>query len=196
MEIKNRLASTLIIISLISTLAIPFLSAKPKWIETLTLEYSDDCGVNWHKIDGNPSRGFTLKLDPSKGHGFYYFIDIGNIEPSPDYSDVDTNPFYLKTAPRGRLLKYWDQHGVNPRALPGSHQEHLWKIINGEKPMFYLISGENDVWIIDGFYYDYFEEETNLRVNADYPFGIYHFVGTVIVDGEPHDTMVKIHFTN
>ena len=62
--------------------------------------------------------------------------------------------------------------------------------------MFYLISGETDVWLIDGFTYDFYGEETSFRVNADYPKGVYHFAGTVLIDGVPYETMIRIHLKN
>ena len=192
MKSQKKLMITILLISFVLSLAIPYLSAKPKWIEELTLQYYDQ--TTWHTMDGSLQRGFILEIDPSLGHTEYYFIDIENIDPWPDYSDVDSYPFYLKATPKGRFLKYWAEWGVTEDAT--GHQGHLWKIINGEEPIFYLISGALDVWLIDGFHYDFLGEETSLRVNADYPTGVYHFVGTVFIGGMPYETMIRIFITN
>ena len=123
MKSQKKLVIAILLISFVLSLTIPYLSAKPKWIEELTLEYSGDGGANWYTMDGSLKRGFVLEIEPSLGHDWYYLLNIENIQPWPDYSDVTDYPFYLKTAPKGRFLKYWAEWGVTEDAT--GYQGHL-----------------------------------------------------------------------
>lgn len=168
-------------------LCIGVASAKPLWINTLTLQYSADNGATWQIMDGSLAPGF--KLFSANAPGEFYLLDVATIDPVPD---VGYYAFYLKTAPKGPYFKYMASRGVTADAAAGTWQAHMWKIITGQKPMFYLKSTETQCDLIDGLLRDYALTEAPLRINKDYFVGTYHFIGDV---GGAR-TYIKLFFDN
>lgn len=138
----------LIALVLVSTLGlVTAVYAKPRWIEDLTLQYNPDM-AGWVDMGGALKPGFVLYLDPTVD---YFYLDIKTISP---LHDTCYWPFYIKTAPKGPYYKFWAEKSVTGDAAPGSWQEHMWKIITGEEPMFYLKSDCTNCYLIDGLLQD------------------------------------------
>ena len=167
-------------------LCIGVASAKPVWIDTLTLNYSADNGVTWQSVDGELAPGFTLYYANAPGE--FYLLDVNEIDPVPD---AGSYPFYLKTAPKGPYFKYMASRGVTADAAPGTWQAQMWKIINGQEPMFYLTCDGTTCHLNDGLL-KWAGQTAPLRINQDYFVGTYHFIGDV---GGAR-TYIKLFFAN
>jgi hypothetical protein len=157
-------------------------AAKPRWINTLELEYYKDA-VGPYDVDGALTPGFMLYYDETVG---YYSLDVKVIDPVPPEGEYE---FYLKTAPKGPYFKYWEERGVY-EGCEGIWEPTMWLIINGELPMFILSSDGIQCDLIDGLYREALSTDIPLRINGDYFVGTYHFLGDV--DGER--TMIKLFF--
>jgi len=69
----------------------------------------------------------------------------------------------------------------------------MWEIINGELPIFYLMKDGTDYMLVDGLMYEAFDMVEPLKVNGDYPTGIYTFHG----DGQVFlVNNIQIEFSN
>src|SRR5690606_34586218 len=69
--------------------------------------------------------------------------------------------------------------GVNSGAAAGTWQAHMYLIITGVEPMFYLDYDGSAYTLLDGLSRDFGGVDTFLRVNGDYPPGTYTFDGTI-----------------
>lgn len=174
-------------------------SAKPRWINTLTLMYPTGVFFEFNDVEGGLAPGFKLYYDETVD---YYYLWVKELDPLPDEGMY---PFYLKTAPKGPYFEYWASRGVTADATADTWQAYMWKIINGEEPMFYLWVGWSFFGpptlyarLIDGLQY-YMSGGTvlyALRINGDYFVGTYHFIGYPALDGQPVRTMIKLFFAN
>jgi hypothetical protein len=186
---------------LVFGMTIPLMSAKPQWINELSLVYWKTSDATEMDVEGDLTPGYKVYLDPSED---YFYLDIGTIDPVPDGEENEPEyyGFYLKTKPAGPFYKYWAGRDVTEEYAmenPESWQAHMWLIINGEEPMFYLKSDGDEATLIDGLtkdweYSPYPGMDAPLRVNGEYPVGTYHFIGYPVVDGVPERTMIKIFF--
>ena len=169
-------------------LCIGVASAKPVWIDTLTLSYSADNGATWQSVDGSLAPGFKLYSATPIPQNEFYWLDVGTLDPIPD---VGSYPFFLKTAPKGPYFKYWATRGVTADAAL-AWQVQMWKIINGQEPMFYLTCDETTCHLTDGLLTWAGQPTALLRINKDYFVGTYHFIGDV---GGAR-TYIKLFFAN
>jgi hypothetical protein len=201
----KKFALVLFSICLIMTL-VGTAAAKPKWIDTLTLDYSTLPGpFEPHEVEGALAPGYKLYYDETVD---YYLLFVLELDPLPDEGMY---PFYLKTAPKGPYFKYMASRGVTADADAGSWQEQMWLIINGEAPMFYLRVGHSMFGdpellypsVVDGLLHDWdspdnplYDGVYPLRINGDYFVGTYHFIGYPELDGQPMKTMIKLFFAN
>ncbi len=185
-NVNNKLKifkrTNLVLVGLIAFLLIVILfvvssnAEEPEFIN-FKLEQSTDT-IDWYPIDGNLNTGFTVELDSAIT---YKYIDV-------KYGSTNVAlkqgmyGFNLTSYPFG-FFDYWDAKGVNSGASPGSWQAHMWEIINGREPIFYLeVDSNQDLSLIDGLSNDFFGSPDNLRVNGDYPLGGYSFEGNISSD--------------
>lgn len=159
-------------------------AAKPRWINELTLQYSDDM-TTWQTADGALAPGFVLYYEDAPNE--FYYLDVATIDPVPAEGEY---AFYLKTAPIGPYFRYMASRGVTADAEPGTWQAQMWLIITKQVPMFYLKSDGQQCDLIDGLVKGWLGAEVPLRINKDYLVGTYHFLGDV--DGAR--TMIKLFF--
>lgn len=183
------------------------IQAKPKWINELELMYpisppgTPIGDFEYQDIEGGLAPGFTLYYDESLEGGYeYYYLWIKTLDPLPDEGEY---PFYLTVAPKGPFLEYWAGRGVTADATEGTWNAHMWKIINGEEPMFYLTYTEptgpftfGGTYLIDGLMNDYFDIPQMLRIDGTYFVGTYKFLGYPELDGQPMKTMITLFFKN
>ena len=168
---------------------------KPDVVD-LFIDKSENREV-WEMIEGDYQTGFTMELVPEVEE--YYLttnvMSSFNIPVAPDYY-----AFYVSEQP-AEVFTYWDAYGVNENAQPGTMEAHLWLIINGQEPQFYLRLTDEDIMghmLVDGLVRDYFGQDDYLRVKGDYPAGDYSYVGTVIgANGvESDELQIDMYFYN
>ena len=108
-----------------------------------------------------------------------YFIDVKQANISGSLKSGFYG-FYINSYPSG-FFAYWNALGVNAGATPGTWQAHMWKIINGDAPRFYIKVGTNQVLtLIDGLNKDYYGNNNALfKVNGSIPLGMYSYHGRV-----------------
>jgi hypothetical protein len=157
-------------------------AAKPRWINELTLQYTDGTPVA-----GALAPGFMLYYEDAPNE--FYYLDVATIDPPPPKGEY---AFYLKTAPIGPYFEYMESRGVTADAEEGTWQAQMWLIITKQAPMFYLVSDGQQCDLIDGLQYAMGDPNAPLRINKDYLVGTYHFLGDV--DGAR--TMIKLFFAD
>jgi|GEM_PF-2783049 len=137
----------------------------------------------WQAVNGNINAGFSTELMPLTNPNDFYYLDIAsgaavNTPLAPGYY-----PFTIIQHPEG-LDAYFAAKGVD------NTPEELWQgvvynIINGELPTFFIrVSPDGSLSLVDGMLHHIYPEGTNeyngrLRINYDYPSGIYTYRGTV-----------------
>jgi len=144
---------------------------------TLDLAQSTDT-IDWQPVSGSLGGGWTVPLDPAF---LYYYLDVDNVSTDHDLA-AGTHAFTLDAGSvPGDFWSYWDARGVYEGAP--DWQGYMWEIINGQAPMFYLKvegTGAGQTFsLIDGLMWGYYGSETHLRVDGDYPVGVYTFDGTI-----------------
>ena len=147
-------------------------------LTSLSLRYSTDL-TTWSDVSGDLS-GFDLLLDA--GQEFYY-LDVVSLTANKQLG-LGLHPFMLDTAslPSG-YYDYWAARGVSAVAEPGTWQAAMWRIVQGESPMFFLrVDAGPEYGLVDGLQYALGAEAT-LRLSGDYPPGTYSFVGVIADDG-------------
>jgi len=173
---KNTCFIFVVITSLIISMmmfAITIEADEPEFLD-LKLEQSTDM-INWDLIDGNLDTGYNVELDPSLT---YKYLDVKYGSTNVELK-TGLYGFKITSNPPG-FFDYWDSKGVNTGATPGTWQAHMWKIINGLEPTFYLNVGTNqELSIVDGLTYDFFAVIDYLKVNGDYPRGAYSYEGNI-----------------
>jgi len=172
--------------------AITFVS--PLALDALDLLGSTNL-FDWTNVSGSLSAGFTMQIDPVVE---YYYFDAANLVVNRPLAD-DLYPFYLDTSSLpAEFYTYWEARGVTESAS-GGWEEIMWDIINGIEPMFYLKVDGTSYDMVDGLQYlvsGGFVEEP-LRVNGDYPQGMYNFRGTIQDEsGCTDEIMVAITFVS
>lgn len=131
--------------------------------------------TNWETVDGTISTGFNLELNESIA---YHYLDV-------KYADTNVAiqsgyyGFYVVDYPFG-FFDYWEEKGVTEDALPGTWQAHMWNIINGSSPTFYIaVNPDQTFSLIDGLQFDFAGITAPLRVNGDYLLGSYKYQGNI-----------------
>ena len=155
-------------------------ATEPEFIN-FKLEKSTD-NLSWDPVNGNLNTGFILELNSSIN---YYYIDV-QYGSSNVALKQGMYGFNITSYPSD-FFDYWNDKGVNSGASPGSWQAHMYDIINGLSPTFYLnVDANQDLSIVDGLNYDFNGVIDTLRVNGDYPLGSYSYEGTI--ESEDDDT--------
>ncbi|MBS3742177.1 MAG: hypothetical protein KGY74_08665, partial [Candidatus Cloacimonetes bacterium] len=169
-------------------------ASYPYWnvlINDSTYHDNNPCDYNYHW------GVFTLNVNEDPGSEYY--VDLA------DGYDTDVNfklddggyfPFYLDTSSPAvdtDFYNWWAAKGVVSGA--SGWQGHMWDIINGTAPHMYVYYDENGTnppiyKIIDGLQKDYFLVDEYLKVNGDYPQGMYTFHGQIMgCNDEMSDTV-------
>ncbi|HID24917.1 MAG TPA: hypothetical protein EYP23_00400, partial [Thermoplasmata archaeon] len=168
------------------TLTSNTVSAEEPVFFNIKLQQSVD-QVNWSAVNGVVETGFTMTLDPTVA---WYYLDVKYVDTNVPLSEGFYG-FNLTSHPPG-FFEYWEERGVNESSPPGSWQAHMWQIINGNTPIFYLhVEADQEMHLIDGLMRDWGGDDTAFfRVNGDYLLGQYSYNGTVVSEDGNSSTVV------
>jgi len=193
---RNKKAGSFLIIILLVLSIFIFMpnvfATEPEFINFQLMQSTDQ--VNWYDVDGTLDTGFTLVLNESVA---YYYLNV-------KYASTNVllkEGFYgfnVTSYPSG-FFDYWESRGVDSSATPGTWQAHMWEIINGNSPIFYIhVDANNTLKLIDGLFRDFFGDDTQLlRVNGDYLQGDYSYSGNIVsFDDDISIIDVSIDFTD
>ncbi len=131
--------------------------------------------ASWDPVPGSFAGGFEMPLNISED---WYYFDVGALTVAPRALADGSYPFYFGERPAG-FFDYWAARGVTALADPDSMQGLLWKIINNQKPLFYLKVEGEEYTLVDGFTFEWFGLESPLRIEGGYLPGEYSFTGEV-----------------
>ena len=142
---------------------------------SLTLLVSPDL-ANWSDLPGDFDSGFEMPLDTNVT---YFYLDVNESSTTDVPLAAGYYGFYVAEHPDW-YFDYWAIRGVTASASAGTWQAHMWTIINGVNPIFYLSVDANQSYdLIDGLQYDFAALNEPLRINGDYHGGDYVFTGTI-----------------
>jgi len=193
---RNKKAGSFLIIILLVLSMFIFMpnvyATEPEFINFKLMQSTDQ--VNWYDVDGTLDTGFTLMLNESVA---YYYLNV-------KYASTNVllkEGFYgfNVTSYPSDFFDYWESRGVDSSATPGTWQAHMWEIINGDSPIFYIhVDANNTLKLIDGLFRDFFGDDTQLlRVNGDYLQGDYSYSGNIVsFDDDISIIDVSIDFTD
>jgi hypothetical protein len=121
----------------------------------------------------------------------FFLLDVDELDVNIELMPGQLFPFLLRPASvPADFMAYWNAKGVNAGASPDTWQGIMWKIINGNLPMFYLMYDDEtgDYKLIDALQYLYSDlltpgEDNGLmnpfRISGNYPAGDYTVGGMV-----------------
>lgn len=162
---------------------------RPNLLE-FDLELSND-QIEWDNTYGSLMAGYSVSLNSSESTYFF------RTEESSSYLDLAEGfyGFYQISAP-GDYISYWAGLGVDASSPVGTWQAQMWKIINGDAPMFYIsVDSSQTVEIIDGLLKDHYGvSDAQFRINADIPVGLYIFEGVVTSENGINSEPVEFFF--
>lgn len=174
--IRGKKAVSFFIVIILSLSLFHFLpnvaATEPEFIN-IKIQYSLN-QIDWYDVDGTLTTGFTLPLNESQ---IYYYLNI-------KYASTNVllkEGFYgfNVTSYPSNFFDYWATKGVDASSTPGTWQAHMWTIINGQSPTFYIhVDADQNLELIDGLQRDYLGDDTALlRVNGEYPLGEFSYSG-------------------
>ncbi len=142
-------------------------------------------------ISGDLGTGYELCINENEQ---YYYLGVSSLDADDDLDDNFLNAFYLDiTNLPADFYTWWAAKGVISGAA--GWQGHMYEIITGAEPQFYLDFDGTDYMLVDGLYKDFFNQTVHLKVNGDYPQGLYTYTGSVKSDnGCFSDVEVDIYF--
>ncbi len=148
---------------------------------------------DWNSTVGTVHSFYALPVDANTS---YYWIDGTNWEV---YGNIPEGyyGFYLDSYPSG-YLAYWSSLGVNASSASGTWQAHMWKILNGDAPRFYIYKQDpNQFSIIDGLQKDYnaYNFSMPMRIYGDIPTGMYRYAGSITNSNGVDSGRIEIDFS-
>ena len=144
--------------------------------------------TDWNSIRGTLHSFYSCPINSSVT---YYWLDGDNWNVDGSLSEGYYG-FYLTSYPSG-FFPYWASKGVDSSAGSGTWQGHMWKIINGEAPRFYIYNdSEGGLSLIDGLYKDFHGYSMPYRINGDLTEGMYSFSGTITGDSGIDSSSIEI----
>ncbi|MBD3164253.1 hypothetical protein GF323_03570 [Candidatus Woesearchaeota archaeon] len=138
-------------------------------MNTQTLIHSVTLEVDGTPAPGNLDYGFVVETDDDSNTLHELTVENENMAAITD----GQYPFYL-VGYKHDLLNYFEAKG-----WPDNWNAWIKGALNGTNPFFYLDVDSGDLTLIDGFMKDLQSTETYLRINGDYPEGIYIYQGYV-----------------
>ena len=166
-------------------------------ISNLNLIYTNDLTtvpIFWTQANAQ----FIIGLDKNKP--YYYFTTY--IRTNVPLKKDEMNPFFLNEVKYPAFWDYWAAKGVDGVNNSQGWELIMWKIINGDLPIFFLIWDGRRYALADGLQYAVGQIHTPpllilnpLRINGNYPPGTYSFTGDLM--GEyciKNDFIISITF--
>ena len=146
-------------------------------------------------ISGDLANGYVLCSDGASN----YLLDINTLTTTNSVvlKENEYNAFYIDetTVPSGSTAaddyyKWWEAKGVTA-TLP-TPDSHMWKIIQGNEPMFYLRRSGTDYQLLDGYQHDINSSDVALILDGSTPPGLYNFDGTVLSEHGCESSSISI----
>jgi hypothetical protein len=152
------------------------INAQPL-VSAASLQYSSDNELSWDAANGSFESGFEICLDPVTNTNEFYYLDVNTFITSEVLAENFLNPFYLTNASSATFISWWEAKFTQWN--DATMQTAMESILNGTNPMFFIKYTGSDYQLIDGFMYLLAGHEQTLRLDSDYPPGIYTFTGSV-----------------
>ena len=168
----------------------------------LTLSVSADEMETWTDLvydTENDWFDMCLNGDPLTYFYFDSFFDV-TVPLEVDYM----NEFYLDVVTDEAFWDYWELERNVYDGCPGTWEPIMWEILNGTPgyPILYLKWDGSDYKVIDGLQYQLYllevpgyTGEEILRMNGDYPTGVYGYTGYLkgeYCDGDPFTITLNV----
>ncbi len=155
-------------------------------VDDFDLVYSEDEGDSYNNVVGSFEEGFVMCIDPTLLPVSYWLnVDNFSLTSELDLEENTMNEFFLENVTNeSAFLAYWAARGVDGENY-GDWRDHMWLIINGEEPFFYVKNNGTDVILVDGMQYELLKDddpdaEPPLTLPGDYPQDTYTYRGTVV----------------
>ena len=160
----------------------------PPVVTDVTVQYSDVNGSPWTAVSGDLTTGYDVCFDPTQT---YYYFDMLTSTDNFDYEPNFYNPFNIVPPAVGSdFWTYWSAYpggpidGTGASGTPGTWQNHVWKMITAQSPIFYVMYDGVDYMLVDGFQKDFSPgTDQNFRIDGNLPAGSYSYTGTVKTTG-------------
>jgi len=145
------------------------------YISDLDLLVSEDLSYWSYLTEGADGFELCMNGDPN----YYYYLNTAFVTALPLVVD-NMNPFTMDEVTDPAFWTYWNGKGVNSLAVAGTWQFVMWQIINGDLPIFFVTWDGTDFMLVDGLLWEFAGTVAPLRINGDYPWGVYGYSGTVM----------------
>ena len=176
-----------ILIALVLCLAMVGLMAAPVMAKP-NVAFDTGLECDGTTLKGSLNAGFKLQTG---GTGALLDLTLVNPTANPDLLD-GMYPFYLNTNPaeKAKLMAYFEAKTT----WPPEYLEQIAAEIYGTAAFFYLKAAGGVYTLVDGFVYGLSggTQEPTLRINDDYPAGLYTYKGTLINGDGDFDLQVKL----
>jgi len=176
---KKILTMLALVLVLVALMAAPAM-AKPN------VAFNTGLAIDGNELKGSLDAGYKFVTG-----GTDDLLDATLVNPTatPALTD-DMYPFYLNTNPaeKAKLMAYF-------AAKEGWTQDMLDQIeaeIDGDEPFFYLEAASGTYTLVDGFVYALMGTKPTLRINDNYPAGLYTYRGTLTNGNGDFDVQVKL----
>jgi len=175
---KKIMTVALTIALALAIATVGFVNATPRLLKEANMVYWTSDDTKALPVPGNQVSGFKLTLDESVE---WYYLDVKFVKPTYP----EGNYMFRLTPPEDAAFwDYWASKGVY-EGCSGTWQPVMWLIIHGgpaygypfvQLPMFSLHSdGNGNYELYDGLLRFTGTPGQTLRINGDYPKGIYTF---------------------
>ena len=170
---KKILTTLVLALVLIGLVAAPAM-AKPN------VAFNTGLAIDGNELKGSLDAGYKFVTE-----GIDELLDATLVNPTATPALTDgMYPFYLNTNPaeKAKLMAYFTAKGWDQAYL-----DQIEAQIDGTAPFFYLEAASGTYTLVDGFVYAISLEtvKVTLRINNDYPAGLYTYRGTLTnADGD------------
>ena len=177
---KKPILVLALVIVLVGLMAAPVM-AKPN------VAFNTGLAIDGNELKGSLDAGYKFVTE-----GIDELLDVTLVNPTatPDLTD-GMYPFCLNTNPaeKAKLMAYF-----TAKDWPHAYLEQIEAQIDGTVPFFYLEAASGTYTLVDGFVYAISLEtvKVTLRVNNDYPAGLYTYRGTLTNADGDFDVQVKL----
>jgi hypothetical protein len=180
MKVKKMLIALALSLVLVGLVAAPAM-AKPN------VAFNTGLAIDGKELKGSLDAGYKFVTG---GTNALFNATLVIPTASPALTD-GMYPFYLNTNPaeKAKLMAYFGTKG-----WPQAYLDQIATEIDGTAPFFYLDAADGAYTLVDGFVYALSGNTTKvtLRINDDYPAGLYTYKGTLANADGNFDLQVKL----
>jgi hypothetical protein len=177
-QMKRLFTAMVLCLVLVSIIAAPAI-ARPN------VAFNTGLAINGSELKGSLNAGFKFVTG-----GTDALLDASLVGPEATPALTDgMYPFYLNTNPaeKAKLAAYFAAKNWTPDLLAQIEAE-----INGTAPFFYLEAAGGEYSLVDGFMYALAGQKVTLRINDNYPAGLYTYRGTLTSTAGDFRLQVKL----